>query len=51
MVMRFKFDFTLKDCLSGGDKSAKKADLDKYLYSGYGVGFTLCSLLAFIVKF
>ena len=35
--------FELKDCLFGGVKIAKNADLDKYLYSGYGFGFDLCS--------
>ena len=36
-------DFALKDCLFGGVKLAKNTDLDKYIYSGYGIGFTLCS--------
>ena len=31
--------FTLKRCLFGGVKLAKNADRDKYLYSGYGIGF------------
>ena len=31
--------FTLKDCLFGGVKLTKNADLDKYIYSGYGIGF------------
>ena len=29
-------DFTLNSCLFG---SVKNADLDKYKYSGYGIGF------------
>ena len=32
-------DFTLKDCLFGGVKLAKNTDPDKYVYSGYGIGF------------
>ena len=32
-------DFTLKDCLSGGVKLAKIADRDKYVHSGFGIGF------------
>ena len=35
--------FTLKDCLIGGIKLAEKADPDKHLYSGYGIGFDSCS--------
>ena len=29
----------LKDCLFGGVKLAKNADMDKYVYSGYGMEF------------
>ena len=32
-------DFTLKDCLFGVVKLAKNDDCDKYVYSGYGIGF------------
>ena len=32
-------DFTLKDRLFGAIKLTKNADLDKYKYSGYGIGF------------
>ena len=32
-------DFTLKDWLFRGVKLAKNADLDKYVYTGYGIGF------------
>ena len=42
MVMRFS-DFTLKDCLFGGVKLAKNADSDKEVYTGYDIGFDLCS--------
>ena len=36
-------DFTLKDCLFGGVKLAKHADSDKYVRSGYDIGFSLHS--------
>ena len=39
MVTRFKFWFTLKDCLFGCVKLAKNADPDKYVYSRYGIEF------------
>ena len=32
-------DFTLGNCLSGSVKLTKNTDLDKYKYSGYGIGF------------
>ena len=32
-------DFTLKNCLFGSVELTKNADLDKYRYSGYGIGF------------
>ena len=32
-------DFTLGNCLFGPVKLTKNADLDKYKYSGYGIGF------------
>ena len=32
-------DFTLKDCFLGSIKLAKNADPDKYVYSGYDIGF------------
>ena len=32
-------DVTLENCLFGSVKVAKNADIDKYKYSGYGVGF------------
>ena len=43
MVTRFTFWFYLKDCLFGGVKLAKNANPDKYIYSGYGIGFDSCS--------
>ena len=30
---------TLQDCLFGTVKLTKNADIDKYKYSGYGIGF------------
>ena len=32
-------DLTLNDCLFGAVRVTKKADLGKYGYSGYGIGF------------
>ena len=32
-------DFTLKNCLFGSVKLAKNTDPDKYIYTGYGIGF------------
>ena len=32
-------DPTLKDCLFGGATLTKNTDIDKYKYSGYGIGF------------
>ena len=32
-------DFTLNNCLFGSAKLTKNADLDKYKYSRYGIGF------------
>ena len=32
-------DFILKDYLFGGVKLAKNADPDKYIHTGYGIGF------------
>ena len=39
MVTRFKYCFTLKDCLFRSVKLAKNADLSKYKYSGICIGF------------
>ena len=33
------FDFALENCLFGAVKLTKNADIDKYRYSGYGIGF------------
>ena len=32
-------DFALGNCLFGSVKLTKNADLDKYKYTGYGIGF------------
>ena len=32
-------DFTSKEFLFGGVKVSKNADPDKYVYTGYGIGF------------
>ena len=39
MSWDLNYDFTLKDCLIGGVKLAKNSDPDKYVYTGYGIGF------------
>ena len=33
------FDVNLENCLFGAVKLTKNADIDKYKYSGYGIGF------------
>ena len=35
-------NFTLKCCLFTDVELAKNADPDKYVYSGYGIGFDSC---------
>ena len=40
-------DSTLKNCLFGAVTSTKNADIDKYGYSGYGVGFDRRSSFSF----
>ena len=35
-------DFRLGNCLFGSVKLTKNADLDKYKYTGYGIGFDSC---------
>ena len=40
-------DFTLSNCLFGSVKLTKNADLDKYKYTGYGMGFDSCSEVLF----
>ena len=42
----FNSDFTLKDCLFGDVTFTKNADLNKYLYNGYSIGFSLRSELS-----
>ena len=43
-----KTDFTLKDCLFEGVKLARNTDPDKYVYTGYGVGFDLRSVFSLL---
>ena len=43
-------DSTLGDCLFGAVMLAKDADPDKYLYSGYGIGFSARLSTMFIAK-
>ena len=40
-------DLTLKDCLSGAVTLTKNMDVDKYKYSGYGIGFDRRSSFSF----
>ena len=41
-----KAEFTLKDCLFGALKLTNNANLNKYSYSGYGIGFDSRSLFS-----
>ena len=41
------FDPTLKNCLFGAVKLTKNNDIDKYKYSGYGIGFDLGGTFSF----
>ena len=40
-------DPTLKNCLFGAVTLTKNADIDKYKYSGYGIGFDRRSSFSF----
>ena len=40
-------DLTLKNCLFGAVTLTKNADIDKYGYSGYGIGFDRKSIFSF----
>ena len=40
-------DFTLNNCLFGSVKLTKNVDLDKYIYSGYNIGFDSRSEFSF----
>ena len=40
-------DPTLKNCLFGAVTLTKNADIDKYGYSGYGIGFNRRSIFSF----
>ena len=37
--LNYNPDFTLENCLFGEVKITKNTDVDKYKYSGYGIGF------------
>ena len=43
-------DFSLKNCLFRSVKLTRNADLDKYKYSGYSIGFDSCSEFSFILR-
>ena len=38
-LRNLNIDFTLGDCLFGSVKLTKNTDIDKYKYTGYGLGF------------
>ena len=38
-LRHFNTDFTKSNCLFGSVKPNKNTDLDKYKYTGYGIGF------------
>ena len=42
-------DPTLKNYLFGAIKLVKTADIDKYKYSGYGIGFEMKGIFGFSV--
>ena len=41
-LRNFNANFTLSNCLLVSVKLTKNADLDKYNYTGYGIGFDSC---------
>ena len=47
MLRNLNTDFTLNDCLFGYVKLNKTADLDKYKFRGYGIGFDSRSEISF----
>ena len=46
-LSKLNTDFALKNCLFGSVKLTKNADLDKWAYSGYGIGVYSCSEFSF----
>ena len=40
---------TIENCLFGAVKLTKNADIDKYKYSGYGIGFDGRGIFQFLV--
>ena len=43
MVKKLKYRFCVKNCLFGSVRLTKNAEVHKYKYSGYGIGFNSCS--------
>ena len=41
-LRNFNTNFTLSNCLFGSLKLTKNADLDKYKFTRYGIGFDSC---------
>ena len=46
-LRNLNIDFTLNNCLFGSVKLTKNADLKKYKYSRYSIGFDFCSEFLF----
>ena len=44
---KYSSDTTLGNCLSGAVKLLKNADIDKYSYSRYGIGFDMKGTFGF----
>ena len=38
-TLNYNPNFTLENCLFGAVKVTKNADVNKYIYFGYGIGF------------
>ena len=47
MVKKLKYRFCVKNCLFGSVRLTKNAEVHKYKYSGYGIGFNSCSKFLF----
>ena len=45
----YNFNPTFENCLFGAVKLTKNADIDKYKYSGYGIGFDSRGTFYFLV--
>ena len=44
------FNFTLENCLFGANRLVKNADIDKYKYLGYGIGFDARAAFYFLME-